>query len=52
MSEPFAVVIYRGYLDGKTVEQLSTDFGISIERIEQRLRAAAAYLQRNPILAT
>jgi DNA-directed RNA polymerase sigma subunit (sigma70/sigma32) len=51
MSEPLAVLIYRRYLDGKTVEQLSADFGISRERIEQRLRAAAAYLARRPSLA-
>ena len=45
-SEPFAVLIYRKYLDGLTLEQLSADFGIHVDRIEQRLRAAAAYLQR------
>jgi DNA-directed RNA polymerase sigma subunit (sigma70/sigma32) len=51
MSEPLAVLIYRRYMDGKTVQQLAVDFGISEERIKQRLRAAAAFLERRPSLA-
>ena len=44
MEEPFAVEIYRQFLDGRSAQQLSADLGISLERVEQRLRAAARYL--------
>lgn len=45
-SEPFALQIYRRYLSGETIEQLSAALDIPRERIEQRLRAAAAYAER------
>jgi DNA-directed RNA polymerase specialized sigma24 family protein len=51
MLEPLAMEIYRRYLNGETVEELSLDLGIPTERIEQRLRAAAAYLERHEDLA-
>jgi DNA-directed RNA polymerase specialized sigma24 family protein len=47
MLEPFAMEIYRRYLNGETVERLSKDLGIPVDRIEQRLRAAAAYSARH-----
>ncbi len=46
MLEPFAIQIYRKYLEGATVEKLAAEYGISAERIEVRLRAAADYLSR------
>jgi hypothetical protein len=46
MNEPFAVEIYRRYLNGETVEALSADLEIPAERIVERLRAAAAYTLR------
>jgi hypothetical protein len=47
MLEPFAVQIYRRFLSGETVQQLSAELGISTERIEQRLRVAAIYMKRH-----
>lgn len=46
MREPLAVELYRRYLSGDTVEQLSTELGISVDRIRQRIDAAALYLKR------
>lgn len=46
MFEPFALQIYRRVLNGETVQQLSAELGIPKERIERRLRAAAAYYRR------
>jgi DNA-directed RNA polymerase specialized sigma24 family protein len=46
MREPLAVELYRRYLRGDTVEQLSTELGISVERVRQRIDAAALYLKR------
>jgi hypothetical protein len=43
---PFALEVYRRYLNGESVEQLSTSLGIPVERIEDRLRAAEAYVTR------
>jgi hypothetical protein len=43
---PFALEIYRRYLNGETVETLSAELGIPPARIEDRLRAAEAYLVR------
>lgn len=51
MTQPLAIEIYRRFLEGETVEQLSTDLGIPQERIEQRLRVAQAYLQRHTEMA-
>jgi DNA-directed RNA polymerase specialized sigma24 family protein len=44
MLAPFALEIYRRYLNGESVEELSRELGIPVERIEYRLRAAEAYL--------
>ncbi len=46
MFTPFAVEVYRRYLSGETVEELSTDLGIPRERIEDRIRAAEAFVAR------
>jgi hypothetical protein len=45
MQEPFALQLYRAFLRGKSISELSGEFGISAERIEYRLRAAAAHLE-------
>jgi DNA-directed RNA polymerase specialized sigma24 family protein len=46
MFTPFAVEVYRRYLSGKTIEELSRELGIPRERIEDRIRAAEAYVSR------
>lgn len=46
MQEPFAVELYRRVLDGESAEELSRELGIPLDRIEQRLRAAEAYLRQ------
>ncbi len=43
---PFAVYLLEEHRNGKTVEQLVRETGIPSGRIEMRLNAAAAYLQR------
>ena len=47
MWQPFAVEIYWRFMQGETVEQLAEKLGIPAERIEQRIRAAAAYVERH-----
>ncbi len=42
-SEPFALQIYRRFLDGETISALATELGIPPERVELRIRAAAIY---------
>ncbi len=49
--KPFALQIYERYLKGETVERLSAEWQIPIERILQRIRAAAAYTARRRKLA-
>jgi hypothetical protein len=51
MFTPFAVQIYRRYLSGETIEELSRELGIPRERIEDRIRAAEAYVARQATLA-
>ncbi len=51
MFEPFAIQLYRRYLNGESVQQLSLRLGIPAERIEQRLRAAAALAARRKCAA-
>ena len=46
MFTPFAVELYRRYLSGETIEELSRELGIPQERIEDRIRAAEAYVAR------
>ncbi len=47
MSEPFAVQIYRRYLNGESIQQLADRLEIPVDRVETRIRAAAEYLRRN-----
>jgi hypothetical protein len=49
--EPFALHLLREYQRGKTVEGLSLETGIPLERIEMRLRAAAAHIREHPQIA-
>ncbi len=44
--EPFPLTLYRRFLSGVSVEQLSAEFGISAARVDLRLRAAALYDER------
>ncbi len=44
--EPFALVLYRRFLSGETVEQLSVSLAIPAARVDQRIRAAALYTER------
>jgi len=46
MPEPFALQIYRRYLEGETIQELSARLGIPVERIRQRVQAAAVYRKR------
>ena len=43
---PLAVELLEAYRNGKSVEELSSETGIPADRIEVRLRAAAAFLRR------
>ncbi len=45
-AEPFALDLLKEYQHGKSVEALSREAGIPIERINVRLRAAALYMNR------
>ncbi len=51
MMLPFALQIYRRFLNGETVEQIAASLEIPVERIEQRIRAAAEYSRRHDKLA-
>ena len=51
MLRPFALEIYRRFRNGETIQQLSIELGIPADRVEQRIRAAAAYLKRNAKVA-
>jgi DNA-directed RNA polymerase specialized sigma24 family protein len=44
--EPFAFILYRRHLEGESVEELAAGLAIPAERVEQRLRAAAAFYDR------
>ena len=45
---PFAVELYREFLEGKSIAELSLRLGIPAERVERRLRAAALFLGNRP----
>ncbi|HWQ52682.1 MAG TPA: hypothetical protein VN442_03295 [Bryobacteraceae bacterium] len=47
-SEPFAIQIYRRFLRGETIDGLALEFGIPVDRIETRIRAAAIYRESHP----
>ncbi|MBZ5580960.1 MAG: hypothetical protein LAQ30_01920 [Acidobacteriia bacterium] len=44
MLEPYALQLYREFLNGKSVAELAGESGIPVDRIESRLRAAALRL--------
>lgn len=44
--KPFAIQLLEQHQNGKSVEELSRDTGIPVERIEMRLKAAKAHLLR------
>jgi DNA-directed RNA polymerase specialized sigma24 family protein len=43
--ESFPLQLYRSFLEGKTAQQLADETGISLGRIQNRLRAAKQYSQ-------
>lgn len=45
-SEPFALILYRRFMDGETVQQLAAGLSIPEDRVGQRLRAAAEFCAR------
>jgi hypothetical protein len=45
-SEPFALNLYRRFLEGETVQQLAAGLSIPEERVAQRIRAAASFYER------
>jgi hypothetical protein len=48
-SEPFAIQLYRRFLNGETIANLSLELGIPSERVEMRIRAAAVYCGAHPV---
>ena len=45
-ARPFAIQLLEQHQNGKTVEQLSRETGIPVDRVEMRLNAATARVQR------
>ena len=45
-ARPFAIQLLEQHQNGKTVEQLSRETGIPVDRVEMRLNAATACVQR------
>lgn len=43
---PLAIELYRAFENGKSVLDIARETGIPVVRVEQRLRAAAAFLAR------
>jgi hypothetical protein len=43
--EPFAIQIYRRFLNGETIAAIALELGIPADRIEVRIRAAARFCQ-------
>jgi hypothetical protein len=44
MREAFALALYREFLKGKSISELSAELGIAEDRVERRIRAAAVHL--------
>ena len=44
-SEPFAIQIYRRFLNGESIAAIALELGIPADRIEVRIRAAARFCQ-------
>lgn len=47
-AEPFALQLYRRFLNGESMTALALDLGIPLERVELRIRAAARYRETHP----
>ena len=45
MQEPFALAVYRQFLNGESAEYLAAELDIPLDRIEMRLQAAVMYLK-------
>ena len=45
MNHPFAVEVIDRFLEGESIRQLADELQIPADRVEQRLRAAALYLE-------
>jgi hypothetical protein len=45
--EPFALTLYRRFLEGETVQQLAAWLSIPEDRVVQRIRAAALFYERH-----
>lgn len=45
-SEPLALILYRRFLDGESVQQLAIGLSIPEDRIGQRIRAASLFYER------
>lgn len=45
-SEPLALILYRRFLDGESVQQMAIGLSIPEDRIDQRIRAAALFHER------
>jgi hypothetical protein len=46
---PFAIDLYDRFRKGESIEQLASELRIPVERIEQRIRAAARYFEQRPV---
>ncbi len=44
MAEAFALELYRRFVNGESILDLSRDLGIPAERIRRRLEAAAVFV--------
>ena len=51
MCEPFCVQLYRRYMQGVSPEELSTELGIPLDRIQTRITAVQAALRTSPRIA-
>jgi hypothetical protein len=47
--EPFAVMLHRRHRGGETIGQLAAAFDIPEDRVAQRIRAAAIYVERHRV---
>lgn len=45
MRNPFAVEVFERFLKGESIRELADELQIPADRVEQRVRAAALYLE-------
>jgi uncharacterized protein (DUF2267 family) len=45
MQEPFALELYRRFLNGESADHLAAELHIPLDRIEMRLHVAAMYMK-------